>query len=327
MPNLDKRIDEIEKKLNVISGSPTSYPTSSHSGEIDLRELFVVLWRGKWWIVGVTFLFVVLGVGYALSLPNMYKSEGIYAPAQKEGASGGLGSQFGGLAAVAGINIGVGESQDVEQALAVIKSWPFIEHFIQKHKLEVDILGVEGWDKARGEVIWNDDVYDPDESIWLEEASSYKLYRQFREYFSVSQDSKTGLITISVEYFIPEKSARWVNLLSLEINEFFRMRDVGEAEASIKYLENKIAETGVADMHAVFYKMIESQTKTLMLAEVSEEYLIRTVVPPKIAENKSKPKRALLVLLSIFLGGGLSSFFYLAWFFAWQSGRAAINRR
>jgi uncharacterized protein involved in exopolysaccharide biosynthesis len=56
----------------------------------------------------------------------------------------------------------------------------------------------------------------------------------------------------------------------------------------------------------VFYQLIEEQTKTLMLAEVSGEYVFKTISEAKVAEEKSKPKRALISILGAFLGGMLS---------------------
>lgn len=68
-------------------------------------------------------------------------------------------------------------------------------------------------------------------------------------------------------------------------------------------------------MQPVFYNMIESQTKTLMLAEVSEQYLNKIVVPAKVAEIKSKARRALIVLLGILIGGMFSIVIILILYF------------
>jgi LPS O-antigen subunit length determinant protein (WzzB/FepE family) len=45
-----------------------------YDDEIDLRELFSVLWVGKKLIVVITAVFAVVSVVYALSLPNEYKA-------------------------------------------------------------------------------------------------------------------------------------------------------------------------------------------------------------------------------------------------------------
>ena len=74
--------------------------------EIDLRELFAVIWQGKWLIIAITALFAVASVVYAISQPNIYKSEALLAPAEQEGGGGlsALAGQFGGLASLAGVN-------------------------------------------------------------------------------------------------------------------------------------------------------------------------------------------------------------------------------
>lgn len=42
---------------------PPTQPT--YDDEIDLWQLAVTLWEGKYWIIGITFLFVLAGLGYA----------------------------------------------------------------------------------------------------------------------------------------------------------------------------------------------------------------------------------------------------------------------
>ena len=48
--------------------------------EIDLRELFLVLWEGKALITMVTGLAAIVSVVVALSMPNIYQSTAILAP-------------------------------------------------------------------------------------------------------------------------------------------------------------------------------------------------------------------------------------------------------
>ena len=81
--------------------------SGSFDDEIDLRELFDVLWAGKGIIIAITAFAAALSLAYALSLPNIYQSKALLAP--KGGSGGGglaaMASQFGGLASLAGINL------------------------------------------------------------------------------------------------------------------------------------------------------------------------------------------------------------------------------
>jgi uncharacterized protein involved in exopolysaccharide biosynthesis len=318
---LDKRLDKIEQQISIIaSHQPPVFGNviSSRSDEIDLRELFAILWQGKWWIMGVTFLFALAGVAYALSLPNLYKSEGIYAPTQKQGGSA-LGGQLGGLASLAGVNLGGGESNDIDQAMALITSWPFLEKVIDKHDLKPLIMGVKGWNPETGELIWHDKIYDPVAKKWLREVpdgkspepSSFETFSRLSRMLTASFDAKTSMLTVGVEYYSPVVAKEWVTLLVAEINDAFRARDMAESKKNIDYLEQKIAQTSIAEMQAVFYGMIETQMKTLMLAEVDQEYLVRNIVSSKVPERKSKPARAIICILFLIIGGGLSCGFVL----------------
>jgi hypothetical protein len=321
LQRLEEQLDAItssisnssSRLLNEANSGSSIQPDFNRADEIDLRELWNVLWRSKWWIIAITFLFGVAGVTYALSLPNRYTSEGIYAPAQQQGGSA-LAAQYGGLASLAGIKLGGGESNDIDQAMALITSWPFLEMLINKHNLKPLIMGVKGWDREKNELIWDDEIYDPIESKWLREPtptqkaepSSYEAYKRLRGYISTSFDAKTNLLQLAVEYYSPYSSKKWVEILIHEVNEYFQLRDMVKARKSIEYLEKKINETSIAEMQTVFYGMIEQQTKTLMLAEVEKQYLLIDVIQPKVAELKSSPKRALIILISMFLGGMLA---------------------
>ena len=58
--------------------------SDQYDDEIDLRELFSVLWAGKVKIIAITAVFAVASVIYALSVPNQYKATALLAPAQSD---------------------------------------------------------------------------------------------------------------------------------------------------------------------------------------------------------------------------------------------------
>ena len=98
--------------------------SDQYDDEIDLRELFMVLWAGKIKMVAITAVFAVASVIYALSVPNQYKATALLAPAQSDGGglSGVLG-QLGGLASLAGVSIGGGESSESHIAQEIMKKF------------------------------------------------------------------------------------------------------------------------------------------------------------------------------------------------------------
>ncbi|TOF71424.1 LPS O-antigen length regulator, partial [Vibrio parahaemolyticus] len=84
-----------------------------------------------------------------------------------------------------------------------------------------------------------------------------------------------------------------------------RERTITETTRNLDYLNTQLEKTAVADMQSTFYKIIEEQTKSLMLAEVQEEFVFKTVDPAVVPEIKSSPKRAMICILGTLLGGML----------------------
>ena len=110
---------------------------SDYSDEVDLGELLGVLWAGKKIIVAVTAVFALVSVIYALSIANEYKATAVISPSQGGGSSmlGSMSSQLGGLASLAGINVGGNSGGESERALEIMKSQSFIVEFIEQNDL------------------------------------------------------------------------------------------------------------------------------------------------------------------------------------------------
>ena len=114
------------------NGSSVAGARDDYDDEIDLRELFAVLWDGKKTILSIVFLSGLFSVLVALYLPNKYTAEALLAP-RSDGAAGGalaqMASQFGGLASLAGVNLGgLGDQGATDVAIEMLKSREFFQN-------------------------------------------------------------------------------------------------------------------------------------------------------------------------------------------------------
>lgn len=297
-------------------------PQQPADDEIDLRELFAAIWQGKWIIIVTTTLFAVAAVFYALSLPNIYKSEALLAPVSEE-AGLKIPGQLGGLAALAGVNLGGGGADKTAMAMEIIKSREFLGRFIQKHDLFIPVMAAEGWSRSDNSLVIDPEIYNTETKEWVREVgapfqpkpSLLEVHEEFLKLFAISKDKTSGMVKISVEHYSPYLAKMWVDELVKAINDEMRKRELAEAEQSINYLTNQIEQTNIADVRTMLFSLIEEQTKTVMLANVRDEYVFKTVDPAVVAEKKAKPARALIVMLTIMLGFILSTIFVLISFF------------
>ena len=288
-----------------------SYPDD----EIDLKELFMVLWSGKWLISAVTSLAAAVSVVVALSLPNIYTASALLAPAESGGGGlSGLMKQYGGLASLAGVSLPGGEEGSRAQlGMQLMKSRAFIGDFVERRDILPELMAVESWDAGSGDIIFDADVYDGTSKTWVRDVeppklakpSAQKAHKAFSAILGVSQDKQTGYVSVSIEHQSPVIAAQWVNWLVEDVNAAVKAQDVSEAEKSIEYLKQQVANTSLADLQAMFFELIQSQTETVMLAEVRPEYVFKTIDPAVVPEEKSKPSRALICVLGTLLGGML----------------------
>ncbi|UAA39643.1 LPS O-antigen length regulator [Paraneptunicella aestuarii] len=282
---------------------------------IDFKEIWRALWLGKWIIMGVAFVFAVASIVFTLSLPNQYQSQALLEPVSSTRSPlSGLSGNLGGLASLAGINLGAAGADDKSvRAIELMKTWDFLENFIKKNALEASVFAAIGWNKESNKLIYDPDLYDENSGKWVRdpaeaksgqsEPSGWELFQAIKERIYVSKDDGTGLISLAVEHYSPYVAKQWVELLVKEINLYFQEVDRTEAKQRIVYLQEQIKETNVAEMRNIFFDIIQEQTQTLMLTEISDEYVLKTLSPAKIAEEKSKPSRAIIVIFVTFLGG------------------------
>jgi uncharacterized protein involved in exopolysaccharide biosynthesis len=269
----------------------------SDEDEIDLLVLSRTLLQAWKSIVGITIFCIGIAIVYALYVPEVFKAETLLAPAQekKSGASSAL-SQFGGLAAMAGIS--VPDSSNVEQVIATLNSRKFLGEYIQKKKL-MPILFKEIW--------------DTDNQAWMvksaeDEPTEQKAIQSLKACLSVYEDKKSGLITLSVSWKDPKVAAHWANDLVEQLNVQLREQAIADSNKRVGYLQQELAKTTLQDMRAVLYNLLESEKQKAMLANVNEDFALEVIDPAVAPEIREKPKRKLIVALGGVCGGFLGIF-------------------
>ena len=163
--------------------------------------------------------------------------------------------------------------------VAILKSKSFVIDFIKEENL-YPILFPEIWDHDKNQ--WKMVGDEPGPSI-------LKISKAFLGCLSVSQDKKAGLVTLSIEFENPELATQWANKLVIKINTYLREQAVKESKDSIAYLTNQLKKTNKVELQQVLFNLIESQTKTIMLANVREEYAFKVIDPAIVPDTRINP--------------------------------------
>ena len=278
------------------------------------QELLVLLaahWRR---LAAAALGCALLGVVVALALPRYYRTEMVLAPAAEHsldlGPLAGLASRFGGLASMAGIDLGAPKVDRATISLETLRGHTFLVQFVKQRGLVVPLFAGRSYDPVKNEWDIDPDVYDMAAKRWVRwvmpprtpEPSDFEIWKKISKRVTVTENRRSGIITVTLEAKSPQVSTLWASYLVEDLNAYLRLRDKVEAERTIAYLQEQIGRTQVAEMRSILFKLIEEQTKNLMLAEVRTEYALKVVDPALRPDKPASPKRSLLVLLSM-LGG------------------------
>jgi len=264
--------------------------------------------------------FGVIAIAWSLTLPNVYTAETTLMPVEGDGPDlGGLAGNLGGLAAMAGVNLKDEAGGNAKLALELVKSREFLGEFIEENDLLVPLMASEGWDLATDTLLIDPKKYDAKNHKWVRQVeapfkprpSLLEAHAEFVKLLEVEQDPKSKFVKLSLDFYSPFMAAEWTEKLVKKLNERIRNMDLAEADRSIVYLQKMATEIQLAELKNVFSTLVEEQLKSKMLATVKKDYVFEVVDPAVAPELKSKPKRALIVIVAGFLGGIVGIFIIL----------------
>lgn len=264
--------------------------------DIDLRVVVAQLWERRLWIVGCVVVFTAIFAAIAFTMTPVYRAKTVLMAADWD--AGGLSTlgargQLGGLASLMGLGLG-GKADQTQEALAVLASRGFTEAFIRDEQL-MPKLFADRWDAGKQQ--WKG---DPAKAPTL--ADGFVFFD--KSVRKITEDRKTNLITLRIDWHNREEAAHWANELIRRLNAEMRSRAIERTNASIGHLNKELAATEAIDTRAAINRLIEAQINQRMFATVTQEYALRTVdraMTPDLSD-KVRPKRALLLAAGIAAG-------------------------
>lgn len=245
--------------------------------------------------LGLTVLAGALAFAASFLVRPVYRAEvrvSVVTNLDQAGAAS-LGGALGGLASLAGIQ--TQSSGERAESLAVLSSQALGEKFLIAEDL------MPGLFPAR----WKDDT-----RTWIPRRgrvapSIREGYKEFsRKVRKIQEDSQTGLIVVGVLWSHPERAAELANRYVELANSTLRERAIEEAKASLEFLNAELGTTQSIEVRESIFRLLEQQTKKIMLASVRPDYAFK-VVDPAVApdyDDLARPRRLLMASVGAILG-------------------------
>lgn len=272
----------------------------SYPSEFSFKELILTLWRGRYWVVGITTIFVIVAGVLGVTSSKYYKASVVVAVANTNSAGlaglGGMLSQIGGplvsLAGISGGNVGDPRSE----AMAIMESRALTTRFIEENGI-MQILYASKWNAATKSWIVGKPGDEP--TLW-------KANEAFKKVRKVVDDRKTGMITLTITWSDPKLAARWANGIIQMTNSYMRDKAIRESERNVEYLRSQVQKTDLVEIRNALHGLIESEFRTSMLARGRDDYALKVIDPAAPPEFPASP-RLLVWLIGGFLAGAILS--------------------
>lgn len=179
-----------------------------YEDELSLLDIFNILWRRKFFIIFVTFIFGVAALAYAFTRPLTYRAECRVLPPQGS-RTGGVLSQFGGLADFVGLPTAATSGQ---MMIGILQGDSVVDSIIDKFSLM--------------------ERYSSDIRLRVRASTIKNL--------EAAEDSKSGIISVAFIDEEPDFAANVANAFVTELQKKLQEISLADAQQRRSFFENQL---------------------------------------------------------------------------------------
>jgi hypothetical protein len=289
--------------------------------EIDLRELFAELWRGKWLILSISCVSLALASLYLNGAVRKHTVSMTFKPVIEESSGPNLAG-LGGLASLAGVSLPQSGSGDFATYRTLLRSQEVAERVIATTELLPAIFKNE-WDAQ------NAQFREPSRGVLRQSLSGLKsvltgdekgdyiapnpqrLSIFVEDTFALTLDKETGFLTVSAESDDPELIVALIIAATEATDELMKERYIINAEQTLQFYQSKILISRSREHREALAKLISAEDQKLMLTSEGRHFVAEPLTRATISMAPTSPKSVLVLALALMLGGCVGAAFVL----------------
>ena len=280
--------------------------------EIDLRELFTKLWHGRWVIVALCCVALVLASFYLHVAARKYTVSMTFKPVIEEGAGPNLAG-LGGLASLAGVSLPQSGSGDFATFRTLLRSEEVAERVIAATELLPAIFKNE-WDAQQAQ------FRKPPRGLLGRSLSVLKSILtgdKKRDYIApnpqrlsifmdrtlgLSVNKETGFLTVSAESEDPETLVALIVAATEATDQLMKERYIVNAEQTLQFYQSKILTSRSREHREALAKLISAEDQKLMLTSEGRHFVAEPLTRATTSMDPTSPKSVLVLALALVLG-------------------------
>ena len=279
--------------------------------EIDLQELFLTLWRGKYLICLIALLGIVFSSMHLRNSERKYSVEVVFKPVIEENTGPNL-SGLSGLASLAGVSLPTSNSSDFITYQRLIFSEEVAARVFVNRDLIIKLFNGE----------WNSDAesFEAPPTRWFSktkqvvksaligfEKNKYippgpkRLSMLMRSEFNISRDSN-GFLLVTAQTTKPDLMVELISNTSQETDSLLKERFFLTAEATLEFYYKKLLTSRSPEHREALAKLISVEDQKLMLATKNTNFVAELLTTPNISLYPTSPRPSLILALGLVMG-------------------------
>ena len=283
-----------------------------HEDEIDLKDLFLILWHGKIYIVIFSIISVFLGSFYLQHAEKKYSVEYNLKPVGETNNVPSFAG-LGGFASLAGLQLPTSSSNDFTIYKELITSLEVSEVILENKKIIRDIFRSE----------WNETLNNysrpPKSKIQIFVSDVKKLLtgnidmnytppnpRRLAIFIDkniqIGEDKPTGFLKLTSQSSKPELMLSLIIEAAKASDDIMRQRYIDFSIEPLAFYKNKLSSARSREHRQVLAELISKEEQKLMFASRGKHFIAEPYINPTISLHPTAPMPVLILLASLIIG-------------------------
>lgn len=253
----------------------------------------------------ISFSFFIIGIIYALTLQDIYRSDALLIRAEGTKLESDSGSSIAGLLEIAGAG---GDRMEV-LAEQIVFSRDFYKYFVNKRNILPELIAANKYHKKSKTLSYDSSKYDFEKRLWKIEDPNINLFKHhnnFLSHFVLEFDPQTKTAFLNVFHVSPYVAQQWAAWFIEDLNTYISSIEIENAKLLYEYLETRVNTSTSSEVRRQIGNIMIFNLGKMALAERSSEYAYEVIDQPNIPLRKHSPRRSLIVLFFLFLGFAIS---------------------
>jgi uncharacterized protein involved in exopolysaccharide biosynthesis len=277
---------------------------TSHTTILDISDLLTYLKLKVFAIISIALLISAFSFIISLTLEDYYVSSARLTVSEDMHDSSGGGASGGLLGSISGFGVGSPLNQKILQVQEIINSRDFFRTILSTPGLYDLIVHSEDIDNIENYLTLMRSSSELKEGSELAaplpmDGKFFQAHSIFMKNFNFKMDLDSEYYSISYKHNSPLIAKDLLDLIISEVNRGEREEVLQEADLALSYLSEELNKATNTQVRGSVSRLIEMQLKTKMIANMSDNYIIKVIDAPFAPAGKTGPLRLFIVFITL----------------------------